>query len=145
MRNKFQDLATLDLYQNRGKVKWIIFISSLVISVGSIYYTNTLVEELKEREKRQIELYASAMEYVANNSDNLTFIYQGIIQENNNIPVIVADAYGNPTGEHRNIKFKRNATDEDKEEKLRSEIIRMKADYEPIPLYEDQFIYYTNS
>ncbi|MDN3668547.1 ATP-binding protein [Echinicola jeungdonensis] len=145
MKNRFQDLAGLDLYQNRSKVKWIIFVSSLVISLSSIYYTNTLVAELKEREKKQINLYANAMEYVANNSDNLTFIYQGIIQENHNIPVIVADSYGNPTGEYRNINFKRNATEEEIDKKLRKEIIRMKADYDPIPLYEDQFIYYTNS
>lgn len=145
MRNKFQDLATLDLYQNRGKVKWIIFIASLIISIGSIYYTNTLVSELKEREKKQITLYANAMEYVANNSDNLTFIHQGIIQENHNIPVIVADAFGKPSGEYRNITFKKNATEADIEEKLRSEVLRMKMDYEPIQILDNQYLYYTNS
>ncbi|WP_200974566.1 HAMP domain-containing sensor histidine kinase [Echinicola sp. 20G] len=145
MKNRIQDLATLDLYQNRGKVKWIIFIASLIISVGSIYYTNTLVSELKERETKQITLYANAMEYVANNSDNLTFIHQGIIQENHNIPVIVADAFGNPTGQYRNIKFKNNATEEDIDKKLRAEVLRMKMDYEPIQIVENQFLYYTNS
>ncbi|AWW30299.1 histidine kinase [Echinicola strongylocentroti] len=145
MKNKIQDLATLDLYQNRGKVKWIIFIASLIISIGSIYYTNTLVSELKEREKKQITLYANAMEYVANNSDNLTFIHQGIIQENHNIPVIVADAFGNPSGQHRNIAFKKNATEQDIEEKLRAEVVRMKMDYEPIQILDNQYLYYTNS
>ncbi|GAB4107580.1 HAMP domain-containing sensor histidine kinase [Echinicola sediminis] len=145
MKNRFQDLAGLDLYHNRGKVKWIIFIASLVISVGSIYYTDTLVSELKEREMKQITLYANAMEYVANNSDNLTFIHKGIIQENNNIPVIVADAFGNPTNQYRNIKFKKNATEEDIDKKLRAEVQRMKIDYEPIQIVDNQFLYYTNS
>ncbi|WP_186753952.1 sensor histidine kinase [Echinicola salinicaeni] len=145
MKNKFQDLAMLDLYHNRGKVKWLIFIASLIISVGSIYYTNTLVSELKEREKKQITLYASAMEYVANNSDNLTFIHKGIIQENHNIPVIVADAFGNPTDQYRNINFKNNATEEEKDKKLRAEVQRMKLDYEPIQIVENQYLYYTNS
>lgn len=145
MRNKIQDLATLDLYHNRGKVKWIIFLASLIISIGSIYYTNTLVSELKEREKKQITLYANAMEYVANNSDNLTFIHQGIIQENHNIPVIVADAFGKPSGQYRNITFKKNATEEDIESKLRAEVQRMKLDYEPIQIVDNQYMYYTNS
>ena len=66
MKRKFQDLASLDLYKNREKVKWAIFIFSFVIGLGSIYYTNTLVEELKIREKRQVDLYAEALEYASN-------------------------------------------------------------------------------
>lgn len=146
MKNKFQDFTTLDFYQNKGKVKWVVFGLSLLIGVGSIYYTNTLVEELKEREKKQIDLFARALEYAANNSDNLTFINQEIIVQNHDIPVIIADAFGNPTGIHRNIHFKEGATEEEIEEKLRSELQLMKAEYEPIILTElDQYIYYKNS
>src|SRR5690554_733397 len=146
MKNKFQDLTTLDFYQNKGKVKWIVFGLSLLIGVGSIYYTNTLVEELKEREKKQIDLFARALEYAANNSDNLTFINQEIIVQNHDIPVIIADAFGNPTGIYRNIQFNDNATEEEIEEKLKSELQLMKAEYEPIILSElEQYIYYKNS
>lgn len=146
MKNKFQDFTTLDFYQNKGKVKWVVFGLSLLIGIGSIYYTNTLVEELKEREKKQIDLFARALEYAANNSDNLTFINQEIIVQNHDIPVIIADAFGNPTGIHRNIHFKEGATEEEIEEKLRSELQLMKAEYEPIILTElDQYIYYKNS
>ena len=42
----------LDFYQNKSRIKWLIFICSVVISFGSIYYTNNLVEELKERAKQ---------------------------------------------------------------------------------------------
>jgi len=146
MKNKFQDFTTLDFYQNKGRVKWIVFGLSLLISIGSIYYTNTLVEELKEREKKQIDLFARALEYAANNSDNLTFINQEIIVQNHDIPVIIADAFGNPTGIYRNIKFKENATEEEIAEKLKTELQQMKTEYEPIILAElDQYIYYKNS
>lgn len=144
MKNTFQDLASLDLYQNKGKVKWAIFAFSLIISVGSIYYTNTLVEELKIREKRQIDLYAEALEYASVNSDNLTFIFQVIIQENNSIPVITTDADGNPM-EYKNIKFRKNSSDEEKNEQLRAELLEMRAVYEPIKLLDDIYIYYRNS
>lgn len=146
MKNKFHDFTTLDFYQNKGRVKWIIFGLSFLVGVGSIYYTNTLVEELKDREKKQINLFARALEYAANNSDNLTFINQEIIVQNHNIPVIIADAFGNPTGIYRNINFKEDATGEEIEEKLQSELQSMKAEYEPIILTElDQYIYYKNS
>jgi signal transduction histidine kinase len=144
MKQKIQDLASLDFYQNRGKVKWVIFGFSLIISVGSIYYTNTLVEELKERERRQIDLYASALEYASVNSENLTFIFQDIIQENRSIPVITADAAGNPL-EHKNIVLKKNSTEEEIQNQLWAELSEMKAVYEPIKLTEDYYIYYRNS
>jgi signal transduction histidine kinase len=144
MKNRFQDLTTFDLYHNRGKVKWIIFIISLVISAGSIYYTDLLVSDLKSREKRQIDLYANAMEYLASGNDNLTFIHQEIIVENTSIPVIITDANGNPN-EHKNIKLKKNSTDDEIKEQLTYELVRMKAEYEPIVLAEDYMIFYRNS
>ncbi|MEL7004087.1 MAG: histidine kinase, partial [Bacteroidota bacterium] len=49
------------LYQNKSNIKWIVLSFSIVISVSSIYYTNILVEQLKEREKQQIQLYAKAL------------------------------------------------------------------------------------
>src|SRR5690554_3246510 len=146
MKNKFQDLTTLDFYQNKGKVKWVVFGLSLLIGIGSIYYTNTLVEELKEREKKQIDLFARALEYAAINSDNLTFINQEIIVQNHDIPVIIADAFGNPTGSYRNIDIEEDATEEEIAEKLRVVLQSMKEEYEPIILAElDQYIYYKNS
>jgi len=144
MKNRFQDLTTFDLYHNRGKVKWMIFIISLVISIGSIYYTDLLVSDLKTREKRQIDLYANAMEYLASGNDNLTFIHQEIIVENTSIPVIITDANGNPN-EHKNIKLKKNSSEDEIKEQLSYELVRMKAEYEPIILAEDYLIFYRNS
>ncbi len=144
MKNKIQDLATLDLYQNRAKVKWVIFGFSLIIGIGSIYYTNTLVEELKIRERRQIDLYAAALEYASTNTENLTFVFQVIIQENRSIPVITTDSNGNPV-EYKNIKLKKNSNEEEKEAQLRAELEEMKAVYEPIKLLDDMHIYYKNS
>jgi signal transduction histidine kinase len=143
MKNRLQDIANINLYQNRGQIKWIVVICSIVISFGSIFYTNKLVEELKEREKRQIELLARALEYASLYTDNLTFINQEIIQQNTSIPVIVVNTEGIPI-EYRNINFRNKNSEEDKEKKLASELAKMKAEYEPIPI-EDAMVYYRNS
>jgi signal transduction histidine kinase len=140
MKNMLQELS---LYPNKNNFRWLIFICSLIISFGSIYYTNLLVEELKEREKRQIELLANALEYASIYTENLTFITQEIIQQNNSIPVIIVNAAGEPS-ENRNIKFKKNATEDEKQKILNAELVKMKADYEPIPI-EDALVYYRNS
>lgn len=143
MKNKLQDFATLDLYQNKSRIKWLVIICSVIISFGSIIYTNKLVEELREREKRQIELLAKAWEYASIYADNLTFINQEIIQQNTSIPVIVVDAQNNPI-EYRNIGFRKNITEEEKNKLLQKELVKMKAQYEPIPT-EDALVYYRNS
>lgn len=145
MKNKLQEISILDFYHNRSRFKWIVFISAVIIGFGSIFYTNILVEELKDREKRQIELLAKAWEYAYSNTENLSFVNQEIIQQNNSIPVIVADAEGNPI-EHRNISFRKNADEEEKQKVLRRELEKMKGQYEPIPVTEAQvFVYYRNS
>lgn len=144
MKNKLQDIAILDFYQNKTRIKWLIFISSVIISFGSIYYTNLLVEELKERERRQIELFAIALEYASVNTDALSFINEEIIKQNNSIPVIIVDLEGNAI-ENRNIKFKKNADSEEINKVIEKELEKMKAEYEPI-LIEDSFlVYYRNS
>lgn len=143
MKNRLQDIATMNLYQNQGRIKWLVVICAVIISFGSIFYTNQLVAELKEREKRQIELLAKAWEYAAMYTDNLTFINQEIIQQNTSIPVIVVDVNQNPI-DHRNINFKNKTTEEEKTKLLQKELAKMKAAYEPIPT-EEVLVYYRNS
>ena len=143
MKNRLQDFSALDLYSNQGRIKWLVVICAVVISFGSIFYTNKLVDELKEREKRQIELLAKAWEYASVYTDNLTFINQEIIQQNTSIPVIVVDSEGNPI-DFRNINFKNKTSEEDKTRILQRELLKMQAQYEPIPI-EDALVYYRNS
>ena len=145
MKNRFQDLTTLDLYKNKKQVKWLVFIVSMVIGAGSIWYTNRLVDELKQRERRQIELLSSALEYAATATENLTFINQEIIQQNYSIPIIMVDISGQPI-EFRNISFKKNASAQDSVQTLEKELAEMKEEYEPILLEEaDIQVFFRNS
>ena len=38
----------MEFYQDNATLKWIILAVSVIISIGSIYYTNILVDQLKE-------------------------------------------------------------------------------------------------
>jgi signal transduction histidine kinase len=145
MKNRFQDLTSIDFYQNKKQVKWLVFVVSLLIGSGSIWYTSLLVEELREREVRQIHLLSAALEYAATTSENLTFINQEIIQQNYSIPIIMVDASGEPI-EFRNIKFKKNANRADSTKTLDRELLEMQEEYEPIYLQEaDIRVFYRNS
>lgn len=145
MKNRFQDLTSIDFYKNKKQVKWLVFFVSVLIGSGSIWYTNLLVDELRERENRQIQLLSSALEYAATTSENLTFINQEIIQQNYSIPIIMVDSQGEPI-EFRNIKFKNNADGQDSLKTLDRELLEMQEEYEPIYLEEAEIrVFYRNS
>lgn len=145
MKNRFQDLTSIDFYKNKKQVKWLVFFVSVLIGSGSIWYTSLLVDELRERENRQIQLLSSALEYAATTSENLTFINQEIIQQNYSIPIIMVDSQGEPI-EFRNIKFKSNADGQDSLKTLDRELLEMQEEYEPIYLQEaDIRVFYRNS
>jgi two-component sensor histidine kinase len=144
------------LYENRQVAKYVVLVISILIGMGSIYYTNVLVEKIKLREQRLISLYAKTLEYFANEDVdlNFNFIFEEIIVANNSIPVIVTDEVGNPT-EFKNIERVENVkTEKERRKILLEELEEMKADHEPILIslkYDlsqgtsNQYVYYKNS
>lgn len=129
---------------------------AIVISFGSIIYTNSLVEQVRERESRQIDIYASSLEFLANENQNTNFIliFDEIVKANHTIPVILTDQSGNPE-DYKNLS-KADGIDDSKRRKsfLLEEIERMKAQHEPIQVtlidnqknvYGQKLIYYKNS
>ncbi len=85
--------STIDFYRNNSNIKWIVLAVSAVISAASIFYTEILVRQLKQREKEQVILYARAIEYTINEdiNTNINFVTQEIISKNNSIPTILID------------------------------------------------------
>ncbi len=157
MNNPFQNTRPFDLYSNKTSYKWIIIVTAILIGLVSIYYTNILVTQLKEREKRLIELYAKTLEYTANQQENqnLGFIFQEIIVPNNSIPVILTDGAGRPIpGQYRNLDIKESLSTREVQEILQKELLIMKEEYDPILIrfqnvdgitYDYHYVYYKNS
>ncbi len=157
MTKKAQLPASMEFYKDNTKLKWIILAVSVLISAGSIYYTNILVEQLKGREKQQVDLIAKALEYVINEdySTNVVFVIQEIINKNNSIPIILV----NDTGEVvqvRNIKIDSSQAKTKVKQQLQKELTSMSLVYEPIlielkdatknnEVFERQKLYYKNS
>ncbi|MEQ8580295.1 MAG: HAMP domain-containing sensor histidine kinase [Marinoscillum sp.] len=152
----YREEPTISLYSNRSSFKWVVLGVALIISAGSIVYTNELVKQIRDRERKQIDLYASTLEYLANENDapNLIFVMEEIIQANNTIPVILTDEFGKPE-HYRNIP----AADKIENDRVRkrfllNEIKDMMTEREPImvtltddnnQIYGYKNIYYRNS
>ena len=144
-----------DFYSHNSKIKWIISILIILSIIFSIGYVNIIINDIKEREKNTIELYASSIEYLANyeNDINTDFFIQKIVIRNKSIPVIITDK-NDKIIDSKNIKLKNGYNLIEKEEFLNKELSLMKGDNEPIKIYlknekdeiiDYQFIYYKNS
>ena len=124
---KFKSAATISLAPLRPHLKWVVVGVGILISISSILYTNNLVEQIRERESRQIEIYASSLEFLANEQEtNFILIFDEIVKANHTIPVILTGQSGVPE-DYRNLpKADRMEDDQRRQKFLLREIELMK-------------------
>jgi len=79
---------------SRHKTLWklSLLLFAIIIGMGSLVYTGSLVKKLKIEERKNVELWAEALKRIAlpETSQNLDF-FSSIIENNNTIPVILTD------------------------------------------------------
>ncbi len=118
----------------------------MIIGIASLFYTNQLVKKMAREERKKAEMLAEVWKRIVNsNADdpNLDF-YAGVIEDNENIPVIVTDSLNN-------ILFTRNL-DSARMEKPRyvdRKLKTLKEHADPIVIVlspqEKQYLYYSRS
>ncbi len=145
----------MQLRPGQSARNWIIIGAALIISAGSIFYTNMLVNQIDDRERQQIELYARTLEYLANENEDPNFILllDEIVLSNATIPVILTDENENLV-DYKNLPRADGETDPKKRrEYLKSVISEMREQHEPIEIQLNfpggvtarQYIFYENS
>lgn len=93
----------LDIYSKRQRWKQLLFLSAVLIGVGSLLYTNRLVNHIEITERQKMELWAEAVRIVtsAGLDTELAFPFS-VIENNTHIPVILTDAKGEILS-HKNL------------------------------------------
>ena len=129
------------------ELSWLIISSLLIFTISLVYFSNLIIEEIKEREINTIERYSKFIELVANSElETANYFVDDILIKNNSIPIIVTDSDGKII-EHKNIS-------KPTESNLFDQIKSMKKRYEPIKInildnqrneIDYQLIYYNNS
>ncbi len=143
--------SLIGTYEKKGVLKYLIGIILLALSIGSLFYTNDLVDKLEEREEREVKLYGEGLRYIVNSPDDENFnVIMSVIQDAVNfyqIPVIYVDENNFPI--HRNINFPKNASLREKERIIEAQLIKMKSEHPPVPVQVGDgkvgYIYYSNS
>jgi len=133
----------LDSYLKNRNWKYHFLIVAVIIILGSILYTNNLVEKLAREEAKKVELWAVGIRELDTNPNQDVTLIHNIMEQNETIPVILADENDNIIA-HRNINFPEN-----QEEKfLRAKLTEMKEENHSIEIQlvnSKNFIYYDDS
>ena len=117
-------------------IKVILLIIALLIAIGTLYYTQTLVQKLQEKERQIVELYAKGIEYLANTTNpdvDITFLFDNIIKPID-FPLIQSDADNNVYNKTdiRNIELDSNLTNDQFKVFVAELITEMDATHPPI-------------
>ncbi len=141
-----------DLYGRKNTYKIIIGINLFLISLGSLFYTNDLVEKLEERELRQVKLFAESLRYAINSDydEDLNGIMEMIREANTfyEIPAIYIDENNMPAA-HNNLSFPKSPSPETQERIITENLATMKEEHPPIAVEigegQQGYVYYSNS
>ncbi|MCH9030445.1 MAG: sensor histidine kinase, partial [Bacteroidetes bacterium] len=119
-------------------IKVLLVIAALLIAVGTLVYTQSLVSKLQKKEKEIVELYARGIEYIANSSnpnEDITFLFDNIIKPID-FPLILTDANDNVNiynrTDIRNIDYDTSYTEEEFIRFITERILEMDKLHDPI-------------
>lgn len=137
----------MNIYTRKQRWKIALLAAAIGIGITSLWYTNRLVEKLSEQEKKNVELWASAVKQLSElevEAGDVSFALE-VLRSNNTIPMILTDAHGN-INSFRNLDSIKSLD----ENWLKAEIEEMKTEQEPIQIVfgkqsEKNYVYYRDS
>jgi len=120
------------LYDQKSRIKLLVLLLALLIAGATVVYTNVLVQRLSEREQHQIDLYAKTLRYLINTEDtkNLQFLQEQIIEANTTIPVILTD--GENIIDARNLGLGAHLPEADSLRRMNAVLLEMQKRHPPI-------------
>ncbi len=117
------------LYEQLRTGKLIFLIIFVLSAIVFLIVSNNLVKDLAAQERERMNIWASATERLAQADANTDFEFLlAIIQQNNSIPVLVADENFNIL-EYRNFRLPDNQTSDGQTETLVSELSPANREY----------------
>jgi two-component sensor histidine kinase len=139
--------TVLDIYYKKKRWKQSLLLFAIFIGIGSLLFTNKLVNEASKEERTKIKHWAEATRLLVTednlNEDVFNFLFQ-IPEDNTTIPLIIVDENNKITTDG-NIKY----SPKNREKVLYKELARMKSRQKPIiiPLGENEnhYLYYSES
>ena len=132
-------------------IKILLLVIAVLIAGGTLFYTQSLVGKLQNKERQMVELYAKVIEHIANSSStetDITFLFDNFIKPID-FPMILTDADNkvdlstkSDVRNIRNIKYDTSLTNKDLETFFENKVKEMDEFNPPIIVtYEDTIIF----
>lgn len=137
--------ATGTFYSNKNLWKVVLLIFAVLIGAATLWYTESFLKELREEERKKVELWAEAINVamLAEGGEDLN-LASLVMQSNSTIPLILVNSEGE-ISTYNNIKLPTNNVEAFLQKRLRMMANR----HEPIEINfsegESDFIYYDDS
>ena len=157
MKKTLKEVGSFTIIKDQSKLNYLILLVAVLIGAASIYYSNLIVNQLKEREKEQIELFAKTLETIASDNseynENVMLLFEEIVVANETIPVIVTYKDGEPKI-HKNVKIPGKLASSEINDFLKQRVEDMREQYPPIiiankndegDVFNYEYIFYENS
>ncbi len=134
------------LYRYKDRFKSVLLFMGTAIIAATVWYTGRIADQIKDEEKRKVELFAKALVTATQGPDEQSFGFiLDVIKSNESIPQILVDQQGNIV-EYNNLDSVRAERDPGY---LVGKLAKMKEYSAPIvvPLDVDleQYLYYRHS
>jgi signal transduction histidine kinase len=137
----------VNIYTRKQRWKLALLAAAIFIGIASLWYTNSLVRQLSEQEKKNVELWASAVRQLSElevEAGDVSFALE-VLRSNNTIPMILADAKGN-INSFRNLDSAQSLDPA----WLLQQMEEMKREQQPIEIVfgkdqEKNYVYYRDS
>lgn len=121
----------MNIYTQKQRWKIILLVAALLIGAASLWYTNKLVKNLSEEERKKIQLWAEATKKLADINDDYTDLsfLSNVISNNTTIPVILMNNKEEMVS-YRNLDSLASLNDE----YIKEQMAIMKSQHEPIEI-----------
>ncbi len=118
----------------------ILFLLAIGLIAGLMWYTQSLVAQLRKEARDILEFYASFYQRAATEADDeeLNFIFEQIIQRTN-FPIVVTDNRGEPSA-WKGIDVDPNDRSPEALARVRAIVKQMAKEIEPIPLRYENYV-----
>ena len=129
------------VHTRKGNFKGILFILGITLIIIGIWYSHRLVTTLEENSTEYIKFRIKVFEAEINDPDSnadVSFLFNEVIQEGIDFPIIVTDPYLNPTI-WKNISPNLDSLSSKELSKpdsvrLSKELIKIRMENDPIPI-----------
>lgn len=124
-------------------IKIALVFSGVLIALGVLYYTQTLIDKIQKREAQIANLYAKSLEYIANDTSSTgeyNFIFNEIILQID-FPIIATDKDYKTVEFYKNVKIDTTLSAKKRNEVLLSLANEMKEINPPVKVvYNDSLL-----